>query len=565
LNPFFKSLVAITLFSMESAPLCFGGVFSYSEAPIQALTEKANENDPEAQFWLGFHHLHGTADLPIHLQRAAELMEQAAEEDNTDAQAYWGSMLMKAQGVPLDSTQGMKWLKKAADKDHPQALFFLGRFHEQGQSNLAVDRFEAMHWYERAAEQGHYEAKINAEKMKKQSDQVRLGTIEPNWWELNEAALKTDAQQGNPLAQRHLGMRYTGCGGTELNREQACYWLQQAVDQNDLPAHQALAQIYLTSTNGTPEQAFNLCSTAAEQGERDAQLTLARLYKDGIGTTADRGRALDWYRKAHEAEHPLAAHALQDFIQGHASFEKTSYLKKMPAAKYTPPTITISIRDIENKERTLSTTSYDPENQTIEIEEPFGSTNTLPLAAFSADCQKAILNHLLFNAFDHLDLKIRRKRMTTNECNTAGKISEKIGRTKYKYNGTKYTLEFKIRGKTALALKEVECRFLYEKNANKSYLYKGKISDANTYKYRSHLINDIELLASDITKIEIPPFILKSYKLDSGYYFPNPEHPELLQRKPTGLGVRVTCEMACGTQIYRDFYEKPTVKSNLSW
>jgi TPR repeat protein len=62
--------------------------------------------------------------------------------------------------------------------------------------------------------------------------------------------------------------------------------------------------------NGQYEQAFPVCSKAAEQGEAGAQFNLGRMYDHGKGVQQDDIEAVKWYRKAAEQGEVLAQFSL---------------------------------------------------------------------------------------------------------------------------------------------------------------------------------------------------------------------------------------------------------------
>jgi TPR repeat protein len=51
-------------------------------------------------------------------------------------------------------------------------------------------------------------------------------------------------------------------------------------------------------TPSEPEQAFQWCCDAAEQGLTEAQLQLGDLYRAGLGVAEDLALACAWYEKA---------------------------------------------------------------------------------------------------------------------------------------------------------------------------------------------------------------------------------------------------------------------------
>jgi hypothetical protein len=295
-------------------------------------------------------------------------------------------------------------------------------------------------------------------------------------------------------------------------------------------------------------------------------LTLGHLYKNGIGTAADRNLALAWYQKAQAAGHPLAEPALYNLIQGDISFKKQANQENsIPISRYKPPSINISIRDLQNNKRAVTVKEYHPETETIELDYQYGSTSMLPLAAFSKESQAILENDLLLDAFNNLDVRFKRERISRKECEALGKVYGKRGNTKYDYDGFQYTLTFRNRHEISLTLQEIDCRFVYEEKASIKNSYGSVVSRKEITKHTKFLIETVELKASNSSKKEIPPFIIESYFLSHGYHYLTAGRPEIVESSPIGLAVRITCEMLCGTPVHRDFYEKNAVESSFSW
>ncbi|MBR5427060.1 MAG: sel1 repeat family protein [Clostridia bacterium] len=68
-----------------------------------------------------------------------------------------------------------------------------------------------------------------------------------------------------------------------------------------------------TITAEEAERCVRYLSAACEAGDPDAMLDMGGMYLSGNGIPADRERALFWYRKAAELDHPLAFNRLAQF------------------------------------------------------------------------------------------------------------------------------------------------------------------------------------------------------------------------------------------------------------
>ena len=74
-------------------------------------------------------------------------------------QVALGRMYMDGRGVPLDVSQGVMWLGKAADQGHPYAQYILGVLYSNG-SIVPKDERKALSWFSKAATQGNVSAQV---------------------------------------------------------------------------------------------------------------------------------------------------------------------------------------------------------------------------------------------------------------------------------------------------------------------------------------------------------------------------------------------------------------------
>ena len=90
---------------------------------IHTLTEvvtKAENNDPEAQFYLGLMYYFGR-EVAKNYSEAVKWCRKSAEQGYTDAQCLLGGMYLNGEGVKQDKTEAVKWFKKAAMQGYAPA------------------------------------------------------------------------------------------------------------------------------------------------------------------------------------------------------------------------------------------------------------------------------------------------------------------------------------------------------------------------------------------------------------------------------------------------------------
>ena len=109
---------------------------------------------------------------------------------------------------------------------------------------------------------------------------------------ISVAVLKNKAEQGDVLAQRRLCMRYS----QQERYQNAAKWCRVAAEQGDPVGQGELGALYERGEGvpTNPDEAFRLINLAAEAHYREAQVSLSRLYRLGIGVDKDNVAAYMW-------------------------------------------------------------------------------------------------------------------------------------------------------------------------------------------------------------------------------------------------------------------------------
>ena len=104
------------------------------------------------------------------------------------------------------------------------------------------------------------------------------------------------AEQGNALAQYHVGMLYHKGRGVPQDDGQARKWYAKAAAQGQPKAQFSLGTLYFNGEGGSKDyqQALRWIRLAANQGEALAQTKLAIMYDDGNGLPKDKVQAYKW-------------------------------------------------------------------------------------------------------------------------------------------------------------------------------------------------------------------------------------------------------------------------------
>jgi len=83
----------------------------------------------------------------------ARLRKQAKEGDG-EAQYLLANALLSGNGVSRDSKQGVEWLRKAANQDHPAAQLALSHLYLTGEQNIPKDPKQELDWLRKSADHG---------------------------------------------------------------------------------------------------------------------------------------------------------------------------------------------------------------------------------------------------------------------------------------------------------------------------------------------------------------------------------------------------------------------------
>jgi tetratricopeptide (TPR) repeat protein len=120
---------------------------------FQAIVEKAERGDAEAQFNLGLIYFFGKGVSQNDIE-AAKWFRKAAEQGQVYAQFSLGMMYDKGIGVTQNDVEAAKWFHKAAQQGQADAQYHLAVMYRDGKGVTQND-VEAAKLFRQAAEQGH--------------------------------------------------------------------------------------------------------------------------------------------------------------------------------------------------------------------------------------------------------------------------------------------------------------------------------------------------------------------------------------------------------------------------
>jgi len=258
---------------------------------------------------------------------------KAADAGNTGAMPALGSRLLSGDAKIRDEKNGRKWLKKAVEAKEYSAYLVLGDFEENVNKNLKA----ALAEYERGKDVGQVDCTLRAADFYLEGKGVEKdvtrgnslltkaaegGSTAANFrlaaQELSGEKPELLAGYGHLLAaangnlaeaQNELALLYLSGKLAAVDSSAGVAWLTRAAQSGFAPAQNNLGTLYERGAAGLTQNLDNagqLYTLAANQGNGPATLALARLVSEGIGTKANLVKAWALATLAQERGEKLA-------------------------------------------------------------------------------------------------------------------------------------------------------------------------------------------------------------------------------------------------------------------
>jgi hypothetical protein len=358
----------------------------YSEA-AKWFYQSASKGHVEAQCFLGEMN-HDGIGMPQNYTLAAEWYRKAAEQGHASAQGDLARMYDDGEGVPKDYAEAVKWYRKAAERGNKHVAYRLGLMSAWGQGvqqdyqeamkwlrdaaesateskeygvaadaqyHVAViydqglgvqqDRLEAAEWYRKAAEIGHPDAQHDLGSMYWTGEGVPKDYIQAYaWYNLAAAQGDENAKIGRELvAEKMTSFQISEAQRLSTEWKEKMPWFgkfsrtayssqdqgQREAKSTVPPAHADLVSAHAAAYNGDYATAYKAYKTLAEQGNAEAQFSLALMYEHAEGVPRDYAEAARWYRKAAEQGEPTAQLTLGEMYYLGKEGESESSLSKV--------------------------------------------------------------------------------------------------------------------------------------------------------------------------------------------------------------------------------------------
>ncbi|KAI8984482.1 hypothetical protein BDF20DRAFT_860235 [Mycotypha africana] len=257
------------------------------------------EGDADAHYWIAVCYEEGVPDvLAVNLQKAYEHYLISAHLGSSDSLFQVGYMLCKGIGVKEDKGAAFSWFQRSADRNHADALFYVGIYHYNANAPLLKrDHEQARLCFRKAAESNHVEAMVAYAQL----CQDKLNLL--------SSSSAADAAEMKRLQ-------------TEVMR-----WYTKAAKRNSIKALRELGRIY--TVKGDFKNALESYLKAVSHNDGLSTLILGGFYENGQGMTANTQIALKCYAKAYELGQATALFAsaelyekLQKFSIAYAYYQR---------------------------------------------------------------------------------------------------------------------------------------------------------------------------------------------------------------------------------------------------
>lgn len=272
-----------------------GKLYLEGAEPVQKDIDKAlnylqkatNQNNPFAQYTLGKIYLDGNG-VKKDLLKAEKLLLQSAEQGNAFAAYRYGCLLREFYNSEKDA---LEWIQKAADADHPGALYTLCKENLQNDSEVALSYLRRLEKMDRSENSliSYYLGKLYL------MDENKFRNTA-----LGLAYLSESANQGNDMALYTLGKTYLDGKYLPKNIYLSLSFLEKAAKLQNSYAEYQLGRLFICGIDVPQniEKGLELLQVSASQENESALYMLGKLYLSGEIVPQDIDKAVNYLQHA---------------------------------------------------------------------------------------------------------------------------------------------------------------------------------------------------------------------------------------------------------------------------
>lgn len=139
--------------------------------------------------------------------------------------------------------------------------------------------------------------------------------VDKEWTNKSLVEIKAAAEQGNRVAQHHLGRVFVLGEGVQPDLKAAFDWIERAATQSYPPSEFIMARFYYTGHGVGQDnaKAFQWAKRAADHGHAEAMALVGLANRTGEGTMPDPSQARLWFEAAVKAGSRVGPRWLADF------------------------------------------------------------------------------------------------------------------------------------------------------------------------------------------------------------------------------------------------------------
>ena len=247
-------------------------------------------------------------------KEALECFKKAASKNHADALFHVGKIYHLALGVEQDYRLAAEYYSKAVSFNSGKAANNLANMYKNG-NGLEKDMKKAIELYKKGIDGGSYVAMANL------GDMYNLGQgVEQNYEEAMKWYKKA-ADGGIAWSMNEIGDLYYNGNGVDENYTEAVKWYRKGAEagDNDAIANVGYMYCYGKGVEQNYEEAMKWSKKAADGGNAWAMNNIGDLYYNGNGVTKNYEEAVSWYKKASEQNRGYAFYMLgwcYEFGQG---------------------------------------------------------------------------------------------------------------------------------------------------------------------------------------------------------------------------------------------------------
>lgn len=297
-----------------------GILWDFKEARVLFLSE-AKSGNPLAMYDLGRMCADGLG-CEADAEEAWQWYEKAldgfysAEEENPWKYTEYriGKMYAAGLGTEQDYEQAADWLTQSAKQKYKYAQYSLAGLYYQGKG-VELDHERAFSLYASAANQGFPYASFELGKMLRDGIGCRANSArsEQCFQEAFTGFTSLESQSHDDKLQYRLGWMFINGVGTEKNIPLAKEYLEKSAGVGNLFAGYQLARLILSEDSASPEdvkKALDYLRRAAEAENPYAAYFLGKLYQEGWHVPKDIPEAVRLFRLSAEQGSEFAAYRL---------------------------------------------------------------------------------------------------------------------------------------------------------------------------------------------------------------------------------------------------------------